>query len=150
MCLHHCWLLRGFSDSQSWAQQSEIKIQTKRSSDAGRVSAGFGEKRRRPGGLGALLWRACGQGEECLAPEPEDPASPPASCPSAPSLREQHSTARWRPEWLTTTPPLTSQVNLPSRCTPGPIPSPGTDHSLPPSFWTTEAAELHLSLEYRV
>ena len=25
--------------------------------DVGRVNAGFGEKRRRPGGLGALLWR---------------------------------------------------------------------------------------------
>ena len=151
MCLHQCQLLGGFSDSQSWAQQSEIKKQNQkklgRRQSERRVLREAAETR----GLGGSSVEAPADwGAVCSVPEPEDPASPPASCPSAPSLREQHSTARWRPEWLTTTPPLTSQVNLPGRCTPGPIPRPGTDYSLPPSFWTTEAAELQLCLESRV
>ena len=65
----------------------------------------------------------------CLAPEPEDPASPPASHQTARSLREQYSATRWRPETLNTTPPLTPQVHLPGRCAPdnqrhGPSPDP--------------------------
>ena len=108
MRLHRCRLLSGFSDSQSWAQQSEIKKQNQkklgRRQSERRVLREAAETR----GLGGSSVEAPADwGAGCSAPEPEDPASPPASRPSAPSLREQHSATRWRPEALTPTPPLT-------------------------------------------
>ena len=77
MCLHQCRLLGGFSDSQSWAQHSEIKKnKAKRRSDAGRVNAGFWENRRRPRGLGALLWRPMQTGGQDAQPQSQRTQTP--------------------------------------------------------------------------
>ena len=119
MCLHWCRLLGGFSDSQSWAQQSEIKKQNQkklgRRQSKSRVLREAAETR----GVGGSSVKAPADGGMgCSAPAPEDPASPPKSRPSAGRLREQHSAAHWRPEALTPTLPLTPQVHLPRRCAP--------------------------------
>ena len=76
MCLHSCRLLSDFSNSQSWAQQTEIKNKTKRNSDESRVKAGFWEEQQRPGGLAALLWWACRLGGGMLSPRARGPSVP--------------------------------------------------------------------------
>ena len=118
MCLYQCRLLGGFSDSQSWAQHSEIKKQSQK--NAGRVNAGFWENRRIPRGLGALLWRPMQTGGQNAQPQSQrthrphrHPAYRGGGC-----LKEQHCAAHWRLEVLMPTPPLIPQVHLPHRCAP--------------------------------
>ena len=119
MCLHRNQLLGGFSDSQSWAQQSEIKkTKPKEARTRAERKQGSEQSGRDPEAWGIFCGGHADWGAECSAPEPDDPASVPTSRLSAPSLREQHSTAHWRPEVLTPTPPLTPQVHLPGRCAP--------------------------------
>ena len=106
VCLHWCQLLSGFSDSQSWAQQSEIKKQNQkklgRRQSERRVLREAAETR----GLGGSSVEAPADwGAGYSAPEPEDPESHPHSRPSGPGVRKQHSAARWRPDALTPTPP---------------------------------------------
>ena len=114
MCLHQCWLLGGFSDSQSWAQQSEIRKQNQK-----QFGRGQSESRVLRDALGGSSVEAAADGGAgCSAPEPEDPETPPVSRPPGPGPSEQHSATRWRPDALTPTPPLTPQMHLPGRCAP--------------------------------
>ena len=119
MCLHRCQLLGGIPDSQFWAKQSEIKNQNQKklrcTQSKSRVLREAAETR---GVGGSSIKAPADGGAGCSAPEPEDPVSPPASRPSARSLRVQHSATHWRPEALTPTGPLTLQVHLPCRCAP--------------------------------
>ena len=124
MRLHWCWLLGGFSDSQSWAQQSEIKKQNQK-----HFGRGQSESRVLRDALGALLWRACRLGGGMLSPRTRGPSVPSQITPNSANLREHHCATCWRPEALKTTPPLTPQVHLPGRCAPdnqhhGPSPDP--------------------------
>ena len=117
-----CGLLGGFSDSQSWAQQSEIKKQNQK-----QLRRRQSESRILRNELGGSSVEGLQTGGGMISPRPRGPSIPTGIMPNS---AESQGAAQCHPleaEALKPTPPLTPQVHLPGRCAPdnqrhGPFP----------------------------
>ena len=68
MCLHRCRLLSGFSDSQSWAQQSEIKKQNQKKLGRGQSESRVLREAAETRGLGGSSVEGLQTGGGMLSP----------------------------------------------------------------------------------
>ena len=148
MCLHRCRLLGGFSDSQSWAQQSEIKKQNQKKLEHRQNKRRVWRETAETRGLGESSVKAPADwGAGCSAPEPQYPSPHRRLAQSQGAAQRRVLEARGADAHPASDPagasPKQMCIGQPA---PWPIPRPRTDHPLPPSCGTTEAAELHLQL----